>query len=200
MEDFSTILWVVIIVGAMIFNSVSQARKARGKGAKTPPQHGEAWPSIPWNEENDDPVKQQTEHESPVLEPVRESEQPQYTAHKASGQTIITNPVPETFTAEGRIPEESSLEGCLSESDSSETISWTEFGMTEPEAIREELRNSPDPKNKKENKPDSRQKVLEKKHSSNDNPEEQFAELIDEFDLRKAVIYSEILKPKFEET
>ena len=199
MEDFSTILWVVIIVGAMIFNSVSQARKARGKGAQTPPQHGEAWPSIPWNEENDAPEKQQPAHESPVFQPVREPEQPQHTARKVSGQTIITSPASETFTKEERIPEESSFEDVLPESDSSETISWTEFGMTEPEAIREGLRNSSDAKNKQEKKPDSRQKVSEKKRSSNDNTEEQFAELIDEFDLRKAVIYSEILKPKFEE-
>ena len=194
MEDFSTILWVAIIVGAMIFNSVSQARKARGKGAQTPPQHGEAWPSIPWNEENDAP----TAHESPVLQPVREPEQPQHTARKVSGQTIITSPASETFTKEERIPEESSFEDVLPESDSSETISWTEFGMPEPEAIREKLRNSSDAKNKQEKKTDSRQKVPEKKRSSNDNPED--AELIDEFDLRKAVIYSEILKPKFEET
>lgn len=194
MEDFSTILWVVIIVGAMIFNSVSQARKARGKGAQTPPQHGEAWPSIPWNEENDAP----TAHESPVLQPVREPEQPQHTARKVSGQTIITSPASETFTKEERIPEESSFEDVLPESDSSETIFWTEFGMPEPEAIREKLRNSSDAKNKQEKKTDSRQKVPEKKRSSNDNPED--AELIDEFDLRKAVIYSEILKPKFEET
>ena len=44
MEDFASVIWAVIIVGAMIFNVVSQSRKARGKGARQTP-HGEAWPS-----------------------------------------------------------------------------------------------------------------------------------------------------------
>ena len=44
MDDFATVIWVVIIAGAMIFNVVSQSRKARGKGARTP-GHEEAWPS-----------------------------------------------------------------------------------------------------------------------------------------------------------
>lgn len=50
--DASTILWIVIIVGAMVYNSVSKARKARQEGENPPPQHGEAWPSIPWDEED----------------------------------------------------------------------------------------------------------------------------------------------------
>ena len=51
MEDLSTIIWTVVIVGAMIFNSVAKARRARAKGEQRTPQHGEAWPSIPWEEE-----------------------------------------------------------------------------------------------------------------------------------------------------
>ena len=43
MKDFASVIWAVIIVGAMIFNVVSQSRKARGKGARQTP-HGEAWP------------------------------------------------------------------------------------------------------------------------------------------------------------
>jgi len=53
--DASTILWIVIIVGAMVYNSVSKARKARQEGENPPPQHGEAWPSIPWDEEDTKP-------------------------------------------------------------------------------------------------------------------------------------------------
>lgn len=50
MEDFSTIIWVVIIIGAMIFNTLSKARKAQNKDGQAPSQHGEAWPSIPWDD------------------------------------------------------------------------------------------------------------------------------------------------------
>lgn len=53
--DSSTILWIVIIVGAMVYNSVSKGRKARQEGENPPPQHGEAWPSIPWDEEDTKP-------------------------------------------------------------------------------------------------------------------------------------------------
>ena len=49
MEDLSTIIWTVVIVGAMIFNSVAKARRARAKGEQRTPQHAEAWPSIPGN-------------------------------------------------------------------------------------------------------------------------------------------------------
>lgn len=50
MEDFTTIIWVVIIIGAMIFNTLSKARKAQNKDGQAPSQHGEAWPSIPWDD------------------------------------------------------------------------------------------------------------------------------------------------------
>ena len=53
--DTLTILWIVIIVGAMVNSYVSKARnarKARQEGGNPPPQHGEAWPSIPWDEED----------------------------------------------------------------------------------------------------------------------------------------------------
>lgn len=53
MEDFTTIIWVVIIIGAMIFNTLSKARKAQNKDGQAPAQHGEAWPSIPWDEAQD---------------------------------------------------------------------------------------------------------------------------------------------------
>ena len=55
MDDFATVIWVVIIAGAMIFNVVSQSRKARGKGARTP-GHEEAWPSQAHPESEPDPM------------------------------------------------------------------------------------------------------------------------------------------------
>ena len=71
MEDFSTILWVVIIVGAMIFNTVAKARRGRGKEGDTPPQHGEAWPSIPWDNDGEaDPATTRDPETGPVREVV----------------------------------------------------------------------------------------------------------------------------------
>lgn len=43
MEDFGTILWIVIVVGIMVTNVVTKARKARGKGSEH--SGSEAWPS-----------------------------------------------------------------------------------------------------------------------------------------------------------
>ena len=91
MEDFASVIWAVIIVGAMIFNVVSQSRKARGKGARQTP-HGEAWPtSVP-----DMPMPSATpahpEPAAPVFEdecrsleeiPAQEYE-PEYTAPKTA--------------------------------------------------------------------------------------------------------------------
>lgn len=150
MEDFASVIWAVIIVGAMIFNVVSQSRKARGKGARQTP-HGEAWPSSA----PDMPVPSATparpEPATPVFEdecrsleeiPAQEYE-PEYTAPKTAET--------KTSRASGR----RTVQNCAGK------------GAIAAQAIT-------------------------------DAPEEAAA-IAEEFDLRQAVIYSEILKPRFDE-
>ena len=46
MEDYSTVIWVVAIFAAMLFNATSQARKKAKKQAHETEKHTqhEAWP------------------------------------------------------------------------------------------------------------------------------------------------------------
>ena len=91
MEDFASVIWAVIIVGAMIFNVVSQSRKARGKGARQTP-HGEAWPTSAPDMPMPSATPARPEPAAPVFEdecrslkeiPAQEYE-PEYTAPKTA--------------------------------------------------------------------------------------------------------------------
>ena len=123
MEDLSTIIWTVVIVGAMIFNSVAKARRARAKGEQRTPQHGEAWPSIPWNNagETDTAATKGPERSVISREPVTRGTAttgkgvPRSENETGAGQTGQTGqtgqvampkqPVPADFPAEYRNPE-----------------------------------------------------------------------------------------------
>ena len=121
MDDFATVIWVVIIAGAMIFNVVSQSRKARGKGARTP-GHEEAWPS-------------QAHPES----------EPEHTTPKAAGRGHLRH----------------------------QTVNRLMDDSGNDEIAAHSL--------------------------TNNAPDAATTSQTEEFNLRQAIIYSEILKPKFEE-
>lgn len=129
MEDFSTIIWVVIFGAAMVFSAASKARKNMRKSDKENPN--EAWPTqfdVPEaNEETDSGI------------------------HGNRFDTVKSafeeNPGQDSYEADNSI---------------SDAHSFEEVGHTSE--------TSEGAKN-----------------------------LAQEFELRKAVIYSEILKPKFDE-
>lgn len=147
MEDFASVIWGVIIVGAMIFNVVSQSRKARGKGAKQAP-HGEAWPSSPMpsaTPARPEPVAPVFPDECQSLEEIPAQEyEPEYTTLK----TVETG-----------------------------TLRHQTADRLETTPERDEIAA----------------------HAITDAPEEGASSIAGEFDLRQAVIYSEILKPRFDE-
>lgn len=234
MEDFSSILWVVIIVAAMIFNSVSKARRARGKGGNTPPQHGEAWPSIPWDDTQDDtqdapqkpaaPTPQTAHPKIPVPKPIPVP--PPISHNKRI-------PVPETPRQwaespfeRGEIPEKrEALESPTprpaafgsGNGDSVRTVSpeppvFTEFpdecqslevipteeGQSEQNAAESAVGAGFRKEQADRGKKSGAAAATAKTPKSGDS-KEGVSEWAEEFDLRRAVIYSEILKPKFEE-
>ena len=130
MENFSTVLWIVVIAAAMIFNVVSQSRKQAKKQARQADDRhagSEAWPS--W-----DPAA--APQPAPRKDaPVRQG---------GSGHTAHLS---------GR-----------------------------------------------GNAPKDRLAAAEHPHAAYDDAQEDVsAEIAEDFDLRRAVIYSEILKPKFDE-
>ena len=206
MEDLSTIIWTVVIVGAMIFNSVAKARRARAKGEQRTPQHGEAWPSIPWNNagETDTAATKGPERSVISREPVtrgtattgkRVPRSENETGAGQTGQTGQTGqvampkqPVPADFPAEYRNPEgmarkapetkrkepRTAMPGVTGADSDAQRVAERHAGAKKNEAMGGAGRISP-------------------------AEEPGAAEIAEEFDLRRAVIYSEILKPRFEE-
>ena len=155
MDDFATVIWVVIIAGAMIFNVVSQSRKARGKGARTP-GHEEAWPSQ---------------------------------AHPESAPAPMPAPRPAPWPVAPVFPDEcQSLEEIPAEEYAPE--------HTTPKAAgRGHLRHQ----TVNRLMDDSGNDEIAAHSLTNNAPDAATTSQTEEFNLRQAIIYSEILKPKFEE-
>lgn len=226
--DTLTILWIVIIVGAMVNSYVSKARKARKarqEGGNPPPQHGEAWPSIPWDEEDSTKPSVPTANTRPETpaqtapsaetvqsvnggrrRPNREKNTPLSSIHptvqetcnpgnnrQKDGKSGDQHPVSETFTDECQSLEEIFSEEYFSDLDTAsdldteeepQTASFTPLtGLSSQSTVRNERRGA-----------------KQGKRTQNSAPApDSLAEMVKEFDLRRAVIYSEILKPKFDE-
>ncbi len=155
MDDFATVIWVVIIAGAMIFNVVSQSRKARGKGARTP-GHEEAWPSQ---------------------------------AHPESEPAPMPAPRPAPWPVAPVFPDEcQSLEEIPAEEYAPE--------HTTPKAAgRGHLRHQ----TVNRLMDDSGNDEIAAHSLTNNAPDAATTSQTEEFNLRQAIIYSEILKPKLEE-
>ena len=155
MDDFATVIWVVIIAGAMIFNVVSQSRKARGKGARTP-GHEEAWPSQ---------------------------------AHPESEPAPMPAPRPAPWPVAPVFPDEcQSLKEIPAEEYAPE--------HTTPKAAgRGHLRHQ----TVNRLMDDSGNDEIAANSLTNNAPDAATTSQTEEFNLRQAIIYSEILKPKFEE-
>ena len=155
MDDFATVIWVVIIAGAMIFNVVSQSRKARGKGARTP-GHEEAWPSQ---------------------------------AHPESEPAPMPAPRPAPWPVAPVFPDEcQSLKEIPAEEYAPE--------HTTPKAAgRGHLRHQ----TVNRLMDDSGNDEIAAHSLTNNAPDAATTSQTEEFTLRQAIIYSEILKPKFEE-
>ena len=155
MDDFATVIWVVIIARAMIFNVVSQSRKARGKGARTP-GHEEAWPSQ---------------------------------AHPESEPAPMPAPRPAPWPVAPVFPDEcQSLEEIPAEEYAPE--------HTTPKAAgRGHLRHQ----TVNRLMVDSGNDEIAAHSLTNNAPDAATTSQTEEFNLRQAIIYSEILKPKFEE-
>ena len=155
MDDFATVIWVVIIAGAMIFNVVSQSRKARGKGARTP-GHEEAWPSQ---------------------------------AHPESEPAPMPAPRPAPWPVAPVFPDEcQSLEEIPAEEYAPE--------HTTPKAAgRGHLRHQ----TVNRLVDDSGNDEIAAHSLTKNAPDAATTSQTEEFNLRQAIIYSEILKPKFEE-
>lgn len=207
-EDFGPVLWILIVVGAIAYNAVAQARKKAGKQGRTTenPVPGEAWPS--W-----DTVSAPEPRQQPVPRVPAESVYP-------TPETLETVP----DAAEGRVygqyqtvfedrhaasTQQEAPSRRLSNTRASAQRARIRSAGTECDApsthASESFRTAgtrPDGASDPASDPTEDTQDLTHQPS----PENQHAaagempdDLLDRFDLRTAVIYSEILKPKFEE-
>ena len=251
--DTSTIIWIVVIVGAMIFNSVSKVRKARQKGENPPSQHGEAWPSIPWDEEErpaaggrsvESPARPRSaaseepvpEGPKPVLKPVpprglqmsgqaeTASQQPVRTdsgqlpklsstlqksddrhlspaSSRSGGDYSVTQADTELFPDECQSLEEIPFEEYTPELIGAETADLAGLHRSESSLGSEYGSTSSDRSGKtgRELNTHPKKQAQNRAGTGDKMTYDSVARLVEEFDLRRAVIYSEILKPKFEE-
>lgn len=160
MEDYSTVIWIIVIVVAMIFNATSQARKKAKKQAHETEKHTqhEAWPS--WDSKSADEMR-----------------------HPDSQETI-----PGTETAELQPATLQSAPADRLEEMARETADFR------PDRQHAPLKTAPA-------SGQAHQEILHEDHSAGDKhtTEEAVTEITEDFNLSKAVIYSEILKPKFSE-
>ncbi len=235
MKDFSTILWVVIIVGAMIFNTVAKARRARGKGGNTPPQHGEAWPSIPWDNDGEaDPATTKGPETGRVREVVSREPATRRTAAAGKGVTWSENGTGAGQTEQAgqagqagqqagqtRPAEQARQTGQARQAAMPKQPVFADF-PDEYQSLEVITSQTHETKRKGSQTVNpgvigdesNAQRVAgwhagAKKNDATGGPgrispaepaeEPEAAEIAEEFDLRRAVIYSEILKPKFEE-
>lgn len=200
MEDFSTILWTVIIVGAMVLNFVSKSRKARGKGGNEHPQHEEAWPSIPWDNEDEEAAPKTSTAEIPTQKPF--SNRPVTAGQPLSEPISVGKETTRSESESGSDPKQpgtgnrpvfADFQGEIQSLEVIPPQVYETSGKEAKTAVSVSEKASGKQPGPKKNESTGRQVRI----PSSEEPEA--AEITEEFDLRRAVIYSEILKPKFEE-
>lgn len=160
MEDYSTVIWIVAIAAAMIFNATSQSRKKAKRQTHETPKHdgSEAWPS--WDMQSMDEMR-----------------------HPDSQETIPATETPELQSEPLYSAPVDRLEEMVRET--------ADFSRNKQHAARKTGTATRRPQ----------QEIRQENQAAGDmqTTEDAVTEITEEFNLRKAVIYSEILKPKFDE-
>lgn len=183
MEDFGSIIWTVVLIGFAIFSVVAKGREKQGKQ-----QHKEAWPS--WDEDSD-AEKAMQHHEEDFERTAR-------TRSFESSEASESYESAETYQEEAQSLEEISeqeytsleepataMSGSLNPNTATQVSGRNAFVNAAANASK---RN---PQLAMQADPDEIHDGIDLSENTND--------LTADFDLRKAVIYSEIMKPKFEE-
>lgn len=158
MEDFGSIIWLLVAVGALVFSSNSKARKRAREVAKRAKElqgevtGREAWPS--WDT-------------------------PQSVADKATGRPTPWPVAP------------------AAASSSSHTAYAGERGTAATEKSHRKAAGKP--QTSRQNGVGDVVQSLRAAHANGTIAPDLATEIREEFDLRRAVLYSEIMKPKFEE-
>lgn len=210
MEEYAPIFWVLLTVAAMVVSSVSKARKQAAKAQKEAPgQPGqpfdEAWPRM--EEKASEAGRSETRMGTETWTGQRAGTETWTGPKPGSAYTPASAGSHEAYTAETDYAEEAySAEGYTEEAYFEEAQSLEEIpaDMFLTETASAAFRQMQPRNHRAMRTPAAKASINEKTGSDGmlgtDNMQSATAdEPIEEFDLRKAVIYSEILKPKFEE-
>ena len=191
MGDFGTILWVLVIIGFVASNYVSKAQKSRGKGA---PHTGEAWPSSEEAPQRDAPGAPGTPG-VPGIPDIFDT-LPGPTAKPATPRPQRPPQADAGEAARGERTHEGAASVPVSRNRASEAGNSQ---RNAPQAISSGTsarRKNSAPETGDEAKAKADIAAALQAAGQQEAPDSPLGE---EFDLRRAVIYSEILKPKFEE-
>ncbi len=204
MEEFGTIVWSLVVI-AMLIARVAGLRKRREAGEQPPVlPHGEAWPQMeplrPDSTESGFPEEARSLETIPDYEAAQEPAEGPATAR--SGRVVpAAQPAGPDRPQETRSMQPETLRDARPKN--RRTAAPGQPRNSRPESSRdtrpaERLADRPAGRN---GQPSDNSPVEHGGQPSDDSrPSEGISSALGEpFDLRRAVIYSELLKPKFEE-
>ena len=217
MEDFGSIIWLLVAIGALVFSSNSKARKRAREAAKRAKEFQEevtgreAWPSWdtpqPPRPEADEttgrptpwpvvpaapasPARPPRTPETPRTSDAARGAAPRQTAGKAPA------PAPQpTFRSTSEIPDTAAATSAAAAAPGGKQ---TGRPMTKGELMSKKRQLLASIAARHNGVGDVVQSVKEA-HENGTIAPDLATEIREEFDLRRAVLYSEIMKPKFEE-
>ena len=182
MEDFGSIIWLLVAVGALVFSSNSKARKRAREVAKRAKElqgevtGREAWPS--WDT-------------------------PQSVADEATGRATSWPVAPAAparksrTTASASEPRHGAATAPAAASSSNRPAYDGRQGAAATEKSHRKAAGKP--QTSRQNGVGDVVESLRAAHANGTIAPDLATEIREEFDLRRAVLYSEIMKPKFEE-
>lgn len=211
MEDLGSIIWLLVALGALIFSSSSKARKRAGEAAKRAKElqkettDHEAWPSWdapqPPRPQADETTGRPTPWPVVPAAPARQSRTPETArttdaAHATPRQDAgkATEPTPQpTFRSTSEIPDTAPATPAAAPGGKQ-----TGSPMAEGELMSQKRQPIVSIAARHNGVGNVVQSVKEA-HENGTIAPDPVTEIREEFDLRRAVLYSEIMKPKFEE-
>lgn len=209
MEDLGSIIWLLVALGALIFSSNSKARKRAREVAKRAKElqeemtGHEAWPSwdTPPQPDADETTGRATSWPVVPAAPARQARTPETArttdaAHTSPRQDAgkATEPTPQpTFRSTSEIPDTAPATPAAAPG-----RKQTGRPMTEGELMSKKRQLLASIAARHNGVGNVVQSVKEA-HENGTIAPDLATEIREEFDLRRAVLYSEIMKPKFEE-
>ena len=209
MEDFGSIIWLLVAVGALVFSSNSKARKRAREVAKRAKElqgevtGREAWPSwdTPPQPDADETTGRATSWPVVPAAPARQARTPETArttdaAHTSPRQDAgkATEPTPQpTFRSTSEIPATAPATPATAPG-----RKQTGRPMTEGELMSKKRQLLASIAARHNGVGNVVQSVKEA-HENGTIAPDLATEIREEFDLRRAVLYSEIMKPKYEE-